>query len=96
MNSMTLRDVEVISQVYFSNVFLRINILFTSCEIKWVPQSPLAMCQHWLKWWIGAAKQQAITLANVCPDIGRNMASLGHIGLKFSSQCYFIFLNSSV
>ena len=34
--------------------------------------------QHWFRWWLGAVRQQAITWANVDPDLQRRMASLGH------------------
>ena len=33
--------------------------------------------QHWFRWWLGANRQQAITWANVDPDLCRQMASLG-------------------
>ena len=34
--------------------------------------------QHWFRYWIGAVRQQAITWANVDPDLYCHMASLGH------------------
>ena len=34
--------------------------------------------QHWFSLWLGAIRQQAITWANVNPDLCRHMASLGH------------------
>ena len=33
--------------------------------------------QHWFSLWLGAIRQQAITWANVDPDLCRQMASLG-------------------
>ena len=33
--------------------------------------------QHWFRWWLGAVRQQAITWANVDPNLCRHMASLG-------------------
>ena len=36
--------------------------------------------------WLGAIRQQAITWANVDPDLCRHMASLGHNELKHSSM----------
>ena len=33
--------------------------------------------QHWFRQWLGAVRQQAITWANVDPDLCRQMASLG-------------------
>ena len=39
--------------------------------------------QHWFRLWFGAVRQQAITWANVDPDICRQMASLGLNELMF-------------
>ena len=41
----------------------------------------LIISQHWLRQWLGAVKQQAITWANVDPDLWRHMALLGDNGL---------------
>ena len=38
----------------------------------------LKISQHWFRQWLGAVRQQAITWANVDPDLCRHMASLGH------------------
>ena len=38
----------------------------------------LMICLHWFKLWIGAIRQQAVTSANVDPDLCHHMASLGH------------------
>ena len=37
--------------------------------------------QHWFRQWLGAVRQQAITLANV--DLCRHVASVGHNELTF-------------
>ena len=37
----------------------------------------LMISQHWFRWWLGAVRQQAITWANVDPDLCCQMASLG-------------------
>ena len=42
---------------------------------------PLMMSQHWSRWWLGAIRHQAMTWANVDPDLYHHMASLGHNGL---------------
>ena len=42
----------------------------------------LMISQHWFRQWLGAVRQQAITWANVDPDLWRQMASLGHNELK--------------
>ena len=34
--------------------------------------------QLWFREWLGAVRQQTITLANDVPDICRHMVSLGH------------------
>ena len=41
----------------------------------------LVISQQWFRQWLGAVKQQAITWANVYPDLWRHMASLGHNAL---------------
>ena len=38
--------------------------------------------QHWLRWWLGTIRHQAITWANVDPDLCCHMASLDHNGLN--------------
>ena len=38
----------------------------------------LMVSQHWFRLWLGALRQQAITWANVDPDLCRHMVSLGH------------------
>ena len=45
----------------------------------------LMISQHWLRWWLGAVRQQAITWANFDPDLSHHMASLGPNELKFTS-----------
>ena len=42
----------------------------------------LMISQHWFRWWLGAVRQQAITWANVDPDLCCHMASLGHSELS--------------
>ena len=34
--------------------------------------------EHWRRYWLGAARQQAITWANDEPDLSHHMASHGH------------------
>ena len=51
----------------------------------------MIIAQHWFRQWLGAIRQQAITWANVDPDICRHMASLGHNELThcvFNSMWY--------
>ena len=38
--------------------------------------------QYWVRQWLGTVRQQAITWANVDPDMCHHMAWLGHNGLK--------------
>ena len=35
----------------------------------------------WLRWWLGAVRQQTIIWASVDPDLFQHMASLGHTEL---------------
>ena len=42
----------------------------------------LMTSQHWVRKWLGAIRQQAITCANVDPDLCRHMVSLGHNELR--------------
>ena len=46
--------------------------------LRWLTRNSLVMSQHWFKLWLGAIRQQAITWANVDPDVCRHLASLGH------------------
>ena len=45
---------------------------------KWMPQNTLIISQHWFRYWFGAISYQAITWANVDPDMYHNLVSLGH------------------
>ena len=40
--------------------------------------------QHWFRYWLGAVRQQAITWADVHPDLWCHMVSLGHNVLSLS------------
>ena len=40
--------------------------------------APLMMIHHWFRKWLGGVIQQAITRANIVPDLCRHMTSLGH------------------
>ena len=40
------------------------------------------LSQHKLRWWLVAWRQQAITWANVDPDLCHHMAALNHNALK--------------
>ena len=45
-----------------------------------MPQTPDMNNQHWFSYWLETIMQQAITRANVDPDLCRHMASLSHNG----------------
>ena len=56
----------------------------------------LNICQHWLRYWHGAVRHQAITQANIDPDFCRHMTLLSHIvsisgylHLTISSKIFF-------
>ena len=42
----------------------------------------LMISQYWFRLWLGVVRQQAITWANVDPDLCHHMASLGHNELQ--------------
>ena len=48
--------------------------------------SLLMIRQHWIRWWLGAVRQQAITWANVDPDLCRHVVSLGHNELNWDLE----------
>ena len=54
-----------------------------SNECQW---TLLMVNQHWFRQWLGAVRQQAITWANVDPDLCCHMASLGHHELTLVQQ----------
>ena len=58
-------------QTNFSDKYLK---YFLSGEYN----TSLVISQQWFRQWLGAVKQQAITWANVDPDLLRPMASLCH------------------
>ena len=62
--------------------------LGTHCEIA-LSRMPhnftmVMRSQNWFKLWLVAMKQQAITWANVDPDLFGHMASLGHKELTYN------------
>ena len=61
----------------------RIDILsiFYGITLSECHKASLMISQHWFKWWLVAVRQQAITWANVNPDLWCHMAPLGHNGL---------------
>ena len=46
----------------------------------------LMKSQHWFRLWLGAVRQQAITWANVDPDLCRQMVSLSLNELKINKD----------
>ena len=66
-------------QTHFSDEYLDLvfSLKFLSGEYH---NTSLIISQHWLRQWLGAARQQTITWANVDPDLWRHMASLGDMG----------------
>ena len=47
--------------------------------LRWMPQNHTDnLGQHWIRWWLGAVRQQAMTWANIDLDLSHHMASLGH------------------
>ena len=46
--------------------------------------------QRWFRWWLDAVKQQAITWANVGPDLCHHKASFRHNELTWSHLYDFV------
>ena len=42
----------------------------------------MMMSKHWFRQWLGVVRQQAITWANVDPELCRHMVPLGHNEIK--------------
>ena len=61
---LTVINFKLISQIYF---------LWGECQ-----KNSLVIIQHWIRWWLGAIRQQAITWANVDLELWCHMASPGH------------------
>ena len=52
-------------------LILQIDIksIYWEIALMWMPQNLLLISHHWFRFWLGAVKQQAITWANVDPDL---------------------------
>ena len=89
-NSLAPRKFEwQIRQVIFILILL-IDGWGISCEIalRWMSHWTLGMVsQHWFRQWLGAIRQQSITLANVDPGQCHHMALLGQNELKNKNIC---------
>ena len=79
-----LRDVIMILKVQFSNICytessqtLIVKLLSGECH-----RTHLMISQHWFRWWLGAIRQQAITLANVDLDLCCHRATLARNEFK--------------
>ena len=76
VNSLTLRDLDSILKVLSSFLFYW---LVSSHLLMKMPSDEchgtfLKISQHWFRQWLGAVRQQAITWANVDPDLCHHMA----------------------
>ena len=58
-----------------------VTLLSGECYI-----TPLMINQHWLRWWLGAVRQHAITWANIDQDLRRPLVSLGHNALYMGTR----------
>ena len=68
-------------ELVISKLKWRVDIFKIVCEIApWdkCHMSSLVFSQHWLTLWLSNVRHQAITWANVDPDLCRHMASLSH------------------
>ena len=75
-----------LSLIWQCNWLLVSLVTMLSDECQW---TLLTIRQHWYRQWLGAFRQQAITWANVDPDLCRDMASMGHSGLRYT-HCFCI------
>ena len=78
VNSLALGNLDAILKMEFSILFYW---LVSSGLLMMIPSDEchrtlLIISQHWFRLWLGAVRQQAITRANVDPDLCRQMASL--------------------
>ena len=67
-------------------VICAVNVKVPSDECH---RTLLMISQYWFRHLLGAIRQQAITWANICPNLCCHMASLGH-NESFFSKSYFI------
>ena len=76
----SLGDETVIKKNVICKLILQIDIMNISHEsaLKWMPQEPWTISQHWFKQWLVAARQQSIAWVNVDADRCHHMALLGH------------------
>ena len=67
-----------------SDYMLGVKFMWTSFAIVlWrIPRETLMISQQLLKGWLGAVRVQAITRANVDPNMCHHMASFGHESLN--------------
>ena len=75
-----MENVVVVRNVCFSNSLYRVVHVSWALAVKllsWRRMPQTLMCsQHWIRQGIGAVRQQAITWANVDPDLWHHMSSL--------------------
>ena len=50
----------------------------TEIALRWAHWTLVIISQHWLRWWLGAVRQQAITWTIVDLDPCQHMVSLSH------------------
>ena len=79
-----LGDVALILKVYFLNSLYRIvelslcvKLLSGECH-----KNSLIETQYWFSYWLASTKQQAITWANLDPDLCHHMVSLSRNDFK--------------
>ena len=101
LNSQSLGGMEVILKEWFSNALDRsmpwaFLMKLLGGEFR---RTPLIASQHWIRWWLGAVRQQAITWFIVDPDLYPHMASLGHCEISNGDTtvlCNGIVINTEV
>ena len=82
-------DVTVILNVQCPNTGYGLSLWTHSGQCH---RTLLMISQHWFRLWLGAWWHQAITWANVDPDLCHHIASLGHKALKTHKTYWIICL----
>ena len=89
LNALPLRDAEIFLHLTSVYELISWEIPVRLVLDEW-PRTPSMISQHWFRQWLGVVRHQAITWANVDPDVCRHMASLSHKGLTrfILSRCF--------
>ena len=79
----------------YTNFQTHINSRYLDCPQLNTVKTSLMINQHWLKKWLDAVRQQAITWANVDPHLCHHMALLSHNELNQCRADHLVSYNTS-